>query len=331
MEHKLVNPFEKMAFKVAKIDESDHYGRFVFEPLERGFATTIGNALRRVLLSALPGASIFAIEIEGAKHEFSSLPGIVEDVTEIILNLKKLVIDIADINDSSQRKLTLEVSSKNGGTVTAGDIKCPADVTIINPELEICHLAAEGSINMTMYARNYRGYVTSDNNIAGPNDPKHIGLIATDSNYSPIEKVNWTSEQTRVGNSSKFEKLVLEVWTNGSIEPENAVALAAQILITHLEHFARLSDIAQDMNMYKEETPVEENKFEDTPVEDLDLSVRSFNCLKRAGITTVGELIQKTEDEMMKVRNLGKKSLKEVKDKLEERGLSFLEHGPNID
>ena len=331
MEHKLVNPFEKMNFKVVTMDKDSHYGRFAFEPLERGFGITIGNSLRRVLLSALPGASIYAIEVEGARHEFSSLPGIVEDVTEIILNLKNLVIQIDDINDSTTRKLTLEVASKTERVATAGDIKCPAGVTIVNPELEICHLSSDGKINMTMYARNYRGYVTSENNIAGPTDPKHIGVIATDSNYSPITKVNTSVEQTRVGNSSQYDRLIIEVWTNGSMDPDEAIALAAKILITHLEHFLTLSDVTENLDMYKEETVEEVNEFQDLPVEDLDLSVRSFNCLKRAGIQTVGELVKKTEDEMMKVRNLGKKSLKEVKDKLEERGLSFLEHGPNVD
>lgn len=325
----LAKPFERVAFKVAKIDESSNYGKFVIEPLERGFGLTIGNSLRRILLASLPGASVYSVEIEGAKHEFSALDGIEEDVTAIILNLKDLVLKIDDEDNAIK---TLTVSVKGPKTVTAGDLKLPAQVSVINPELVIAHVAEGGSLNMTVYARNGRGYVTSDMNKADHAKEKVISsegnTITTDSNYSPVTRASYAVEPTRVGHDSRFDKLTLEVWTDGSILPQRAVALAAQMLVVNLQPFVDLEKSVEEINMAKEEVQPEENKFENTPIEDLDLSVRSYNCLKRAGIATVAELTQKTEDEMMKVRNLGKKSLKEVKEKLADCGLSFRDYIP---
>ncbi|MDY6276055.1 MAG: DNA-directed RNA polymerase subunit alpha [Bacilli bacterium] len=326
----LAKPFEKTAFKVAQIDEKDNYGKFVIEPLERGYGLTIGNSLRRILLSSLPGASIYAVEIEGVRHEFSSLKGVEEDVTGIILNLKDLVLKIDD-DENEVKVLTLNV--KGPAVVTAKDIELPALVTCINPDLEIAHVAEGGSLNMHLYARNGRGYVTSAGNKIDTRKARELGTtslgyIATDSNYSPIVRCSYAVEPTRVGHDSNFDKLTLEVWTDGSITPQRAIALAAEMLIVNLQPFVNLEKAVEEMNMLKEEVVVQENKFENMPIEELDLSVRSYNCLKRAAISTVAELTQKTEEEMMKVRNLGKKSLKEVKDKLAENGLSFRDYIP---
>lgn len=326
----LAKPFEKTAFKVAQIDEKDNYGKFVIEPLERGYGLTIGNSLRRILLSSLPGASIYAVEIEGVRHEFSSLKGVEEDVTGIILNLKDLVLKIDD-DENEVKVLTLNV--KGPAVVTAKDIKLPALVTCINPDLVIAHVAEGGSLNMHLYARNGRGYVTSAGNKIDTRKARELGTtslgyIATDSNYSPIVRCSYAVEPTRVGHDSNFDKLTLEVWTDGSITPQRAIALAAEMLIVNLQPFVNLEKAVEEMNMLKEEVVVQENKFENMPIEELDLSVRSYNCLKRAAISTVAELTQKTEEEMMKVRNLGKKSLKEVKDKLAENGLSFRDYIP---
>lgn len=326
----LAKPFEATAFKVAQIDESSNYGKFVIEPLERGYGLTIGNSLRRVLLSSLPGASVYAVEIEGARHEFSSLKGVEEDVTAIILNLKDLVLKI---DDEANEPKVLKVSVKGPMTVKAGDIELPAFVSVINPELEIAHVAEGGELNMTIYARNGRGYVTSEGNKVGREKAKELGrsslgFIATDSNYSPVTKASYAVEPTRVGHDSKFDKLTLEVWTDGSMNPQHAVALAAEMLVVNLKPFIELEKTVEELNMIKVEEVVVENKFENMPIEELDLSVRSYNCLKRAAISTVAELTQKTEEEMMKVRNLGKKSLKEVKEKLAENGLSFRDYIP---
>ena len=323
----LAKPFEKVAFKIAKVDESSNYGKFVIEPFERGYGITIGNSLRRVLLASLPGASVFAVTIEGAKHEFSAIPGIEEDVTGIILNLKDLVLKIDDEENTTKE---LKVSVKGPKVVKASDLELPAFVSVINPDLEIAHVAEGGSLEMVIYARNGRGYVTSDANKPEKSGKDRVvssmgNLIATDSNYSPVTRASYFVEPTRVGHDSKFDRLTLEVWTDGSILPQRAVALAAQMLVTNLKPFVDLEETVENINMIKEDEPVVVNKFENMPIEELDLSVRSYNCLKRAAITTVAELTQKTEDEMMKVRNLGKKSLKEVKEKLAENGLSFRE------
>lgn len=326
----LAKPFESTAFKVAQIDASSNYGKFVIEPLERGYGLTIGNSLRRVLLSSLPGASVYAVEIEGARHEFSALKGVEEDVTAIILNLKDLVLKI---DDETNEAKVLKVSVMGPKTVTAGDLSLPAFVSVINPELEIAHVAEGGEFNMTVYARNGRGYVTSEGNKVDRKKAKELGqsslgFIATDSNYSPVTKASYSVEPTRVGHDSKFDRLTLEVWTDGSINPQHAVALAAEMLVVNLKPFVELEKAVEELNMIKEEEIIVENKFENMPIEELDLSVRSYNCLKRAAISTVAELTQKTEEEMMKVRNLGKKSLKEVKEKLAENNLSFRDYIP---
>lgn len=325
-EKRLPDPFEPVTVKLEAEDEAEHYAKFVVTPLERGFGITVGNALRRVLLSALPGASVCAVEIDDngnrVRHEFTALEGVEEDVTAIILNLKDLILKIDD--DSSELK-KVTVDFKGPGVLKAGDLELPALVSVINPELEIAHLNEKGHLEMTIYCANGRGYVTSEGNKI----ERHIdtvGVISTDSNYSPVTKVAYTVDPTRVGHDSKFDKLTLEVTTNGSIKPEEAVALASQLLIAHFEKFISLESGVTALRLVKEETKTEENKYTTMLIEELDLSVRSNNCLKRAGITTVLELTQKSEDEMMKVRNLGKKSLKEVKEKLAKFGLHFRDY-----
>lgn len=326
----LAKPFERTAFKIAKVDESTNYGKFVIEPLERGYGLTIGNSLRRVLLASLPGASVFSVEIEGAKHEFSALEGIEEDVTAIILNLKALVLRIDDEENAVK---VLSVSVKGPKEVKASDFKLPDQVSIINPDLVIAHVSEGGTFNMNVYARNGRGYVTSDANKPENSGKERVyssegNAIATDSIYSPVTRASYTVEPTRVGHDSKFDRLTLKVWTDGSILPQTAVSLAAEMLVVNLKPFIELEKTVEEINMIKEVVEVTEDKFENMPIEELELSVRSYNCLKRAGIATVAELTQKTEDEMMKVRNLGKKSLKEVKEKLTENGLSFRDYIP---
>lgn len=316
---KIANPFERFGITQADYDGNENYGRFVIEPLERGFGLTLGNALRRVLLSALPGASIYAVEVEGAQHEFSSLEGVEEDVTSIILNLKDLVLKIDEADDANKR---LEINVEEGKVVTGADIVCPTGVEVVNKEVVLAHVASGGKLHMVLHARNGRGYFTGEQNkVLHPNFP--VGVIATDSNYSPVRKANYIVDNTRVGHDSKFDKLTLEVWTNGSILPQEAVVWAAKLLIEHLNKFLSLAEITQDINIEKEVVTVEENKYENITIEDLDLSVRSYNCLKRANISTVLELTEKSEEEMMKVKNLGKKSLKEIKEKLQSIGLSF--------
>ena len=316
---KIANPFERFGISQADYDGTENYGRFVIEPLERGFGQTLGNSLRRVLLSSLPGASVYAVEVEGARHEFTALDGVEEDVTAIILNLKDLVLKIPEGDDSNKR---LEISVKGPATVTAKDIVLPAGVEVINPELEIAHIAEGGSLKMVLHARNGRGYVTGEQNKV-IHSGLALGTISTDSNYSPVRKANYTVENTRVGHDSRFDKLTIEVWTNGSVTPQEALAMSAELLILHLNKFLDVADITRDINIEKEEETVEENKYENFTIEELDLSVRSYNCLKRAGIQTILELTDKTEEDMMKVKNLGKKSLKEIKEKLVAYGLSF--------
>jgi DNA-directed RNA polymerase subunit alpha len=312
--------FEKPEFKIATYDTTSNYGHFVIEPLERGFGTTLGNAFRRVLLSSLPGASVYAIEVEGARHEFSSLDGVEEDVTSIVLSLKDLVLKIDD-GEESVHKLTLLVDTPK--EVTAADFNCPTGVEIINKDLVIAHVGEGGKLCMTIHVRNGRGYVTAEENKQG-NFP--IGVIPTDSNYSPIIKCSYNVEQTRVGHDNNYDKLDMEVTTNGSMLPQDAVALAAKILVSHFELFEDLSEITKATDVFAENVEEPKNKYQDMLIEDLDLSVRSSNCLKRANIVTVMELTQKTEEDMMKVRNLGKKSLKEVKEKLQAIGLGFREY-----
>lgn len=315
-ELKIARPFEECTFKIVVADNEESYCKVVAEPLERGFGLTLGNALRRVLLASLPGTSVYAIEVQGAVHEFTVLEGVEEDLTQIILNLKDLVLKSDTIG-----KADYEVSIEKGeGEFKAGDLELPTGLTVVNPDLVIAHIAKGGSLKMTLHIRNGRGYATSEEN-------KTLGLvsgaIATDSNYSPVTRVNYKVEQTRVGHDPRFDKLTLEVWTNGSIKPEDAIALSSKMLISHFENFLHLDDKYNDLSLVKEPLPKKEETFENLTIEDLDLSVRSYNCLKRAGIAYVQELTQKTEAEMMKVRNLGKKSLIEVRNKLEEKGLFF--------
>ena len=312
--------FERAHFEVKEYDESQHYGKFVFEPLERGFGTTIGNALRRVLLSSLPGGAVFSIKVDGVYHEFTAIPGIVEDVTTIILNIKTLVMEIQD-----DEIYTLRISKQGPGEVTGADIICPEGVEILSKDLHICTLEEGGMLEMELQARIGRGYVNADTNkqlYQTPNQP--LGVIYTDSIYTPIEKVAYNVEPTRVGQNANYDKVILEVWTDGSISPAESLALASKILIDHLELLTSVDEAVNDMDSVMKEAQGEvQNKGLVMMIEDLDLSVRSYNCLKRAGIQTVEELTQKTEDEMMRVRNLGKKSLKEVKDKIYDLGLSF--------
>jgi len=312
--------FERANFEVKEYVESEHYGKFVFEPLERGFGVTIGNALRRVLLSSLPGGAVFSIKVDGVYHEFTAIPGIVEDVTAIILNIKTLIMTIQD-----DEVYTLRISKQGVGEVTGADIICPDGVEILNKDLHICTLEEGGSLEMELQARIGRGYVSADTNKSlyqSQNQP--LGTIYTDSIYTPINRVSYNVEPTRVGQNAKYDKVELEIWTNGSISPIESIALAAKILIDHLELLTNVHEQVNELDsMMKEAQGETQNKGLIMMIEDLDLSVRSYNCLKRAGIQTVEELTQKTEDEMMRVRNLGKKSLKEVKDKIYDLGLSF--------
>lgn len=312
--------FERAHFEVKEYNEADNYGKFVFEPLERGFGTTIGNALRRVLLSSLPGAAVFSIKVDGVYHEFTSIPGIVEDVSAMILNIKTLVMKIQD-----DEIYTLRISKQGPGEVTGADIICPEGVEVLSKDLHICTLDEGGMLEMELQARNGRGYVSADTNkqlYQTPNQP--LGIIYTDSIYTPIERVAYNAEPTRVGQNAHYDKVTLEIWTDSSISPAESVALAAKILIDHLELLTNVHEAVNDMESLMKEAQGEvQNKGLVMMIEDLDLSVRSYNCLKRAGIQTVEELTQRTEDEMMRVRNLGKKSLKEVKDKIYDLGLSF--------
>ncbi len=321
-EKEIVNlPNQFQPFTIQTVIDEGNYAKFLVSPLERGFGITLGNALRRVLLSALPGASVYAVQIEGVRHEFTAIKGCDEDVTAIILNLKDLVLKIDD-ESADTKYLTLDVHGPC--TVKASDLVCPALVSVVNGDLEIAHLNAEGALKMTILVASGRGYVTSEQNKIN-RKIETVGVISTDSNYSPVTKVAYSVEPTRVGHDSKFDALTLEVSTNGSCTPAEAVTLASKLLINQLANFS-LIESNKEYKMVKEAPKAEENKFQNMLIEELDLSVRSNNCLKRAGITTVMELTQRSEDEMMKVRNLGKKSLKEVKEKLNEIGLHFRDY-----
>lgn len=312
--------FERADFEVAEYVDSENYGKFVLSPLERGFGTTIGNALRRVLLSSLPGAAVFSIKVDGVYHEFTTIAGVREDVSMIILNLKKLVMKIED-----DEVYDLQISAKGPCTITAGDIICPAQVEILNKDLEIAHLEKDVTLEMELKAKNGRGYISADiNKRMNQGNSQGIGTVYTDSIFTPIKKVAYNVEPTRVGENVKYDSCVMEIWTDGSINPQKALSLAAKILIDHLDIVANINDEVVNMeSVIKEGIAETPNKGQQMMIEDLDLSVRSYNCLKRAGIATVDELTQKTEEEMMRVRNLGKKSLKEVKDKLNDLGLGF--------
>lgn len=301
--------------KIECVEKRMGYGKFVVEPLERGFGTTLGNSLRRVLLSSLPGVAVTSVKIDGVLHEFSTIEGVKEDVTEIILNLKELCVRL---HGNEPKKVIIDSSGE--GEVTAGDILPDADVEIINPELHIATLDKNARLHMEIMLDHGRGYVSADKN---KRPGMAIGEIAVDSIYTPIEKVNFYVEDTRVGSSTDFDKLTLEVWTSGSIEPDEAVSRAAKILTEHLSLFTNLTDhIPGEVIMVEKEEDKKEKILEMT-IEELDLSVRSYNCLKRAGINTVDELVQRNEEEMMKVRNLGRKSLEEVQQKLLALGLTL--------
>lgn len=312
--------FEKPKVYPSSEGNEPNYLRVSINPLERGFATTLGNALRRVLLSSIPGAAMYALEVEGARHEFSALDGVREDVTSIVLNLKDLILKI---NDDYNVKKELKLSIKGPKVVTAGDIACPADVEVINKELYIATVAPGATLNVVIYAKNGRGYVTAENN---KSSKTHFGVIPTDSNYSPIKKVSFETEQTHIREEGNYEKLSLDVWTNGSMTPNEAIAVAAKILDEHLSILFELSNLERYESLLEETTIPIVNKFNDMTIEELDLSVRSYNCLKRANIQTVQELILKTEEDLSKVRNMGKKSIKEVKDKVANLGLNFKEN-----
>lgn len=312
--------FERAQFEVKEYVESDNYGKFVLEPLERGFGTTIGNALRRVLLSSLPGAAVFSIKADGVYHEFTTIPGVREDVAMIVLNIKELIMKIED-----DEIYTLKISAKGPCTVTAGDIVCPESVEILNKDLVIAHIEKDGVLEMELKCRNGRGYVSSDGNKQlYQTSSTAIGTVYTDSIYTPVKRVAYEVEPTRVGQDAKYDRLIMEIYTDGSITPQMSIALAARILIDHLDIITSVREEVNDIDSIMKESNGEVvHKTQSMMIEDLDLSVRSYNCLKRAGIQTVDELTQKTEEEMMRVRNLGKKSMKEVKEKITELGLSF--------
>ena len=307
--------FEKPIYKITDSIESNFYGRFELEPLERGFGTTIGNALRRVMLSSLPGSAISSIRIDGVLHEFQTIDGVYEDVTTIILNLKGVVFK----NHSNEPK-TVRINATKEGEVTAGDIEHDPDIEVINKDKVIAHLSKGASLNMEMTVTNGRGYVKSEEN-KKIHDIKKAGTIAIDSLYSPIERVSYEGGNARVGQDESYDKLILDVWTNGSIKPEEAIALASRILIEHFTILTDLSTIADVTGMMIEKTEDPKVKALETSIEDLDFSVRAYNCLKRAGIHTLQDLVNKSESDMMKIRNLGKKSLKEVLDKIRDMGL----------
>ncbi len=317
----IIIPFNPTVFKEKNYYATESYGKFVLEPLERGFGQTLGNSFRRLLLSALPGASVFAIQIDGARHEFQTLPGVVEDVTTITLNLKALILKIEDKDDSVKR---LEIDVTGPKVVTGADVVLPYGVSVVNEDVVIANVSEGGHLKMTIFARNGRGYVTSEaNKVERQKVGGAVGVIATDSNYSPITKVNYNVSSTRVGHDENYDRLTLEVWTNGAITPQAALALSAQILIEHYKPFLDLEESVLDVEVFTEQEEIKAQATEDKKIEELDISVRSYNCLKRAGIQTVLELANKTEDEVLKLRSLGKKSFKEIKDKLIELGLNF--------
>lgn len=311
--------FEKPEYKVLEYVEDKYYGKFVLEPLERGFGTTLGNALRRVMLSSLPGSAVSNIKIEGVLHEFQKIDGIVEDVTEIVLNLKKLVV-----KNHSDEPQTLHLKANKEGYVKASDIDKNSEVEIVNPDLVIATLSKGGELDMELTVTNGRGYVDSKENARLLEDAP-AGVITIDSLYSPIERISYEVEPARVGQSSNYDKLILNVYTNGAMKPEEAIALASRILIEHFDIITKVNSIADVTGLLvdKEEDPT--LKTLETPVEELDLSVRAYNCLKRAGIHSLNDLTSMSENEMMKIRNLGKKSLKEVIEKITDMGLKFRE------
>ncbi|HHT70504.1 MAG: DNA-directed RNA polymerase subunit alpha [bacterium] len=306
---------EKPSIDIVELSEDDIYGRFVVEPLERGYGNTLGNSLRRVLLSSIPGAAVVSVKIQGILHELSTIPNVVEDVPEIILNLKEVSLKL---HSDGPRVMRLE--ARTAGDVNAGDIITDPDIEILNPEQHIATLDDNAELVLEITVDKGRGYRSADRN-KKPDDP--IGIIPVDSIFSPVRKVNFMVEDTRVGQRTDYDKLTLDVWTDGTICPDEAVSLAARILTEHLALFTDLTETGKDMEIMVEREEEEEASVLDMTIEELDLSVRSYNCLKRAGVNTVEQLVQKTEEDMMKVRNLGRKSLEEVQSKLASLGLSL--------
>ncbi len=313
---------EKPKIEIVEISEDNRYGKFVCEPLERGYGTTFGNSLRRMLLSSLEGSAITSIRIDGVLHEFSTIPGVRDDVTNIVLNLKQLCLKM---QGNEPKVIRIDVEGEK--EVTAADIICDADIEILNPDLHIATVDATGKLKIEMTVARGRGYIPAERN-KKPDDT--IGVIPIDSIFSPVQRVNYTVQDTRVGNETDYDKLILEVWTDGSLRPEEAVSKAAGILVMHLKLFQSMDGLPEEIEeeeaTFPEEVEDDTSKVLEMTIEDLDLSVRSFNCLKRANINTVADLAEKTEDDMMKVRNLGRKSLEEVKKKLEELGLALREN-----
>ncbi len=311
--------FEKPKIEIVEISEDKRYGKFVVEPLERGYGTTLGNSLRRIMLSSLPGAAVSQVKIEGVLHEFSSIPGVKEDVTEIIMNIKELAIK--NTSESGEPKVAY-IEFEGEGVVTAADIQADSDIEILNPDLVIAHLngGADSKLYMELTITRGRGYVSSDKN---KTEDMPVGVISVDSIYTPVERVNLSVQNTRVGQITDYDKLTLDVYTNGTLAPDEAVSLAAKVLSEHLSLFINLSESAQKVDVMVETKDDEKEKVLEMSIDELELSVRSHNCLKRAGINTVEELCNKSSEDMMKVRNLGRKSLEEVLAKLKELGLSL--------
>ena len=306
---------EKPKIECVQSTDDNTFGKFVIEPLERGFGITLGNSLRRILLSSLPGVAVTSIKIDGVLHEFSTVPGVIEDVTEMILNVKNLSMKLF-----SDGPKIVYIDADGEGPITAGDIKADSDVEILNPDLHICTLNGENRFYMELVLNKNRGYIPAEKN---KQTGQPIGIIPVDSIYTPVRKVNYTVENTRVGQVTDYDKLTLEVWTNGSIKPDEAISLGAKILSEHLNLFIDLSDHAKHTEIMVEKEETKKEKVLEMTIEELDLSVRSYNCLKRAGINTVEDLTNRTEEDMMKVRNLGRKSLEEVLQKLHALGLSL--------
>ncbi len=306
---------EKPKIECVEQNADSSYGKFVVEPLERGYGTTLGNALRRILLSSLPGVAANSVKIEGVLHEFSTVKGVKEDVTELILNVKQLALKM-----NGEGPKTVYIDAKGAGEVTAADIVTDGDVEVINTDLHIATLDDDGKLYMEITVDRGRGYVSQNKN---KNDNLPISTIAIDSIYTPVKRVNFVVENTRVGQITDYDKLTLEVWTNGTIKPDEAISLSAKILIEHFKLFMTLTDHANNVEIMVEKEEDKKEKVLEMTIEELDLSVRSYNCLKRAGINTVQELTERTMDDMMKVRNLGKKSLEEVEQKLQALGLGL--------
>ena len=307
--------FEKPNIECLVMNDAENYGKFVCEPLERGYGITLGNSLRRILRSSLPGAAITSIKIDGVVHEFSTVPGVVEDVPEIILNLKNVRLKLHDMQDK-----VVTIDFKGEGEVTAGDIITDGTVEILNPELHIATVAEGETLKIEMTVERGRGYNTAENN-KKPNQA--VNVLPIDSIFTPVKKVNYTVETARVGQMMDFDKLTIELWTDGSLKPFEALSLAAKIMTGHLELFVDLSEVAKNTQVMIEKEETKKERVLEMPIEELELSVRSYNCLKRAGIFTVEDLTNKTESHLMKVRNLGKKSLEEVINKVKSLGLTF--------